>query len=309
MHLTPPSEAHAAALTPHLAATHAVLDGDRLVGGLAVTRPRPGTAELSVYVVPAERRRGVATEAVRTLCRDAGERVELVTPITDTVLQRVALDAGFTREAVRRGGSLREGVRHDDVVWAWLPGDTCGPVPRTLPDLPGGTLADGEVTLRPLDLTDVDDTLHLENLPDVRERSLSRHTRTRAEVERRCAAAGSEWLAGIRAELTILVDGEFAGSIGLFNEAFSRQAMVGYSMLPRLRGRGAATRAVRLVSAWAFEIGVLRLMAGTMPDNLASQRVLAKAGFVREGIQRSRFEGPGGTRIDDVTHVLFPATG
>ena len=309
MHLTTPSPAHAAALTPHLAATHAVLDGDRLVGGLAVSRPRPGTVEPSVWVVPEERRRGVATRAVRALCRDAGERVELVTMITDTTAQRLALNAGFTREAVRRGGTLRDGTRHDDVVWAWLPGDGGGPVRRSLPDLPGGALADGEVALRPLDLTDVDAMLHLGNLPDVRARSLSRHERTRPEIERRCAAVASDWLAGVRAELTILVDGGFAGNISLFNEAFSRQAMVGYSMLPSLRGRGVATRAVRLLSAWAFEIGVRRLMAGTMTDNVASQRVLAKAGFVREGIQRSRFEGPGGTRLDDVTHVLFPAPG
>jgi RimJ/RimL family protein N-acetyltransferase len=46
-----------------------------------------------------------------------------------------------------------------------------------------------------------------------------------------------------------------------------------------------------------------------MADNVASQRVLAKAGFVREGIQRSRFEGAAGARVDDVTHVLFPAPG
>jgi RimJ/RimL family protein N-acetyltransferase len=83
--------------------------------------------------------------------------------------------------------------------------------------------------------------------------------------------------------------------------------MIGYSMLPGFRGRGAATRAVRLLSAWALTTGVKRLVAGTMPDNVASQRVLEKAGFVREGIQRSRFDGPDGTRVDDVMYVLFPA--
>ena len=309
MYLTTPSPAHAATLTPHLAATHAVLDGDRLVGGLALSRLRPGASELAFWVAPEERRRGVATRAVRVLCGDTGRRLEIVTDITDTISQRVALNAGFTRETVRRGGTLRDGARRDDLVWAWLPGDGPGPGERPLPDLPGGELVDGEVRLRPLGMADVDDQLHLENLPDVRERMLVRHERTRQEIERRCAHAASEWLAGIRAELTILVGGEFAGGIGLFNDTFSRQAMVGYSMLPEFRGRGVATRAVRLLSAWAFEIGVKRLAAGTLTDNVASQRVLAKAGFVREGIQRSRFEGPGGTRIDDVTHVLFPAPG
>jgi RimJ/RimL family protein N-acetyltransferase len=309
MRLTTPTPAHAAVLTPHLPATHAVLDGDRLVAGLAVARVRPGTSELTFWVAPEKRRCGVATQAVRALCRGAAERLELVTDITDTVSQRVALNAGFTREAERRGGTLRDGVRCDDVVWSWLPGDSPGPAERPLPDFPDGGLVDGEVTLRPLGPGDVDELLALNNTPDVRARAIRRHERTRQEVERGCDGAESRWLAGQRAELVILVGGEFAGSISLYREEYGGQAMVGYSMLPEFRGRGATTRAVRLLSAWAFEIGVRRLVAGTMTDNVASQRVLEKAGFVREGIQRSRFDGPGGTRVDNVTHVLFPAPG
>jgi RimJ/RimL family protein N-acetyltransferase len=305
MRLTTPTPAQAALLAPHLPATHAVLDGDRLVGGLALAGVRPGTAELTFWVVPDERRRGVASRAVRALCGQAAERLELVTEITDTVSQRVALNAGFTREAVRRGGRLYDGTRRDEVVWSRLPGDPHGPAPRPLPDLPGNVLGDGEVTLRPLGPPDADDVFALLAVPDVRAREVYPRDRSRAGVEGRCAAAAHEWLAGIRAAFTIRVDGAFAGDIGLFNEAFSRQAMVGYSMLPEFRGRGAATRAVRLVSAWAFEIGVRRLVAGTAPDNVASQRVLAKAGFTREAIERSRFDGPDGERVDDFTHVLL----
>jgi RimJ/RimL family protein N-acetyltransferase len=313
MHLRTPTPDQAALLTPHLPAAHsvihAVLDGERLAGGLALSDLRPGTSQLSCWVVPEERRRGVATRAVRALCRATRERLELVTDITDTVSQRVALNAGFTRETVRREGRLRDGVRRDEVVFAWLPGDPPGPAARPLPALPGGALTDGEVSVRPLCPADVDDLLALLNRPDVRARAISRHERTRTEIERRCAAAESEWLAGVRADLTIRVNDEFAGDIGLYNEALSRQAMIGYSMEPGFRGRGVATRAVRLLSAWAFEIGVRRLVAGTMVDNVASQRVLEKAGFVREGIQRSRFVGPDGAGVDDVMHVLFPARG
>jgi len=309
MHLRTPTPAQAALLAPHLPATHAVLDGRRLVGGLALSGVRPGTSELSCWVVPDERRRGVATRAVRALCRTAAERLELVTDVTDTIAQRVALNAGFTREAVRRQSRLLDGVRHDEVVFARLPGDPPGPAARPLPAFPEDGLSDGEVSLRPLGPADVDDMLSLLNLPDVRARSLSHHVRGRTEIERRCMGAASEWLAGERADLTVRVDGAFAGDIGLYNEAFSGQAMIGYSMVPGFRGRGIATRAVRLLSAWAFEIGVRRLVAGTMADNVASQRVLEKAGFVREGVQRSRFAGADGARQDDVTHVLFPAPG
>ncbi|WP_433176476.1 GNAT family N-acetyltransferase [Actinoallomurus sp. CA-150999] len=295
----------AARLTPYLPVTHAVLDGDRLVGGLSLIEARPGVRELSIWVIPEERRRGVASKAVRTMTEQADGRLEMVTDVADTVSQRVALNAGFTREAVRRN-SGPGGGRPDDVVWAWLPGDPSGPAARTFPDLRGGELRDGEVSLRPLGPADVDELLTLINLPDVRARSIVRHVRPRAEVARRCEHAPSEWLAGNRADFTIRVNDELAGDIGLFYEAWSRSAMVGYSMLPAFRGQGVVTRAVRLLSAWAFEIGIPRLAAGTAPDNAASQRVLEKAGFVREGVQRSRVDGPNGTRIDDVVYVLLP---
>jgi RimJ/RimL family protein N-acetyltransferase len=307
--LRTPTAGQAAALAPHLPATHALLDGDRLVGGISLSGVRPGSREIGIWVMPEERRRGVATRAVRALSEHAGERLEFVTDITDTTSQRVALGAGFTREAVRRGGRLHAGDRRDEVLWARLPGDAPGPIARLLPDLPDGELRDGEVSLRPLGPPDVDDLLGLLNLPDVRATSPIRRERPRAEIARRCTNAASEWLAGNRADFTIRVNDAFAGDIVLSNEALGRQAMVGYGMLRGFRGRGVATRAVTLLGAWAFEVGVKRLVAGTFADNTASQRVLAKAGFVREAIQRSRFEGADGTRIDDVMHVLLPGRG
>lgn len=309
MRLSTPTRDQATLLAPHLNATHAVLDGGSLVGGLGVSPVRPGTSSLAFWVLPSARRHGVATEAVRALCRQADSRLELVTEITDTVSQRVALAAGFTRESVRRGAVWHDGRRRDDVVWAWLPGDPPGPVARPLPDLPDGVLRDGEVTLRPWCLADVDDLLGLLTLPDVMARAVYRRDLTRAYLERRCAAAASEWLAGERAGFTMRVNDEFAGDIGLSNEVFSGQATIGYSTLPAYRGRGVTTRAVRLLSTWAFEIGIRRLVAGTAPGNAGSQRVLAKAGFVHEAIQRSRFDGPDGERVDDFVHVLLPPPG
>ncbi|MEV5746500.1 GNAT family N-acetyltransferase [Actinoallomurus sp. NPDC052308] len=296
----------AARLAPYIPVTHAVLDGDRLAGGLSLIEARPGVRELSVWVIPEERRRGVASKAVRTLTEQAEGRLEMVTHVADTVSQRVALNGGFTRECVRRGSGPEGGGRPDEVVWAWLPGDPPGPAPRPLPDLRNGELRDGEVSLRPLGPADADDMWALVNLPDVRHRSVYTQERPRGEITRRCEHAASEWLAGHRAEFVIRVGDAFAGDISLYNEGWSRQAMVGYSMRPEFRGKGVATRAVRLVSAWAFEVGVQRLVAGTMTDNVASQRVLEKAGFVRESVQRSRFDRLDGTRIDDVVHVLFP---
>jgi RimJ/RimL family protein N-acetyltransferase len=59
------------------------------------------------------------------------------------------------------------------------------------------------------------------------------------------------------------------------------------------------------LSLWAFaETSVARLVAGTLPDNTGSQRVLQKAGFRREGYTRSRLPGAHGRRVDDVLFAL-----
>ncbi len=63
---------------------------------------------------------------------------------------------------------------------------------------------------------------------------------------------------------------------------------LGYWLVPSARGRRLASRAVRLLVAWALTEGRLaRVEALVEPWNLASQRVLEAAGFVRDGLMRS----------------------
>ena len=71
-------------------------------------------------------------------------------------------------------------------------------------------------------------------------------------------------------------------------------AEIGYWLAPEARGRGAATRALRLLSAWTLRewpIGRLHLMADV--DNTASQAVAERAGFTREARAASRHAGRG----------------
>jgi RimJ/RimL family protein N-acetyltransferase len=85
--------------------------------------------------------------------------------------------------------------------------------------------------------------------------------------------------------------------------------MIGYGMLPKFRGRGLMTRAVGLLTGWAFEaVGLARIVAGTAPDNLGSQAVLQRAGFTREAYEHDRLPGPNGTRVDNVQWVLLRPT-
>jgi ribosomal-protein-alanine N-acetyltransferase len=87
----------------------------------------------------------------------------------------------------------------------------------------------------------------------------------------------------------------------------SRRATVGYWLLPEARGRGLATRAVRLVSQWALRtLDVVRLGLLAEPSNERSQGVAERAGFSREGVLRSWTEIDG-RRIDYVSFSLVAA--
>jgi len=67
-----------------------------------------------------------------------------------------------------------------------------------------------------------------------------------------------------------------------------RSVELGYIVAPEARGRGVATEAVRLLTAWAFsELGALRSELWISVENDASKRVAERCGYVREGVLRS----------------------
>ena len=298
-------------------AIYAIADpvSDRLLGGIGLDKVVPSRrqAEIGYWVGPWARRRGVATAAVRALSDhvlSAGcERLELLTHLDNAPSQRVALAAGYQREGVRRGAlKSRVGARDDLLAYARLATDPPGPTPRLLPDLPGGELTDGTVTLRPLTGDDIDFYAELHNHPDVISTSVPPIPPSAEETRRRCAWAESHWLEGTKADLVITdtATGTPAGEISLYyQEPPTAQAMIGYSMLPAWRGRGFPTRAAQLLSLWTFaETNIARLIAGALPTNAGSQRVLQKAGFKQEAYLRSRLPGVTG-RVDDVQFVLL----
>lgn len=78
---------------------------------------------------------------------------------------------------------------------------------------------------------------------------------------------------------------------------------VGYFLLPDARGRGLATRAVRLLAAWARGPGGVRhLRLVTAADNAASRAVASRAGF-RESERSWRTDADGRTE-EHVVYIL-----
>ena len=100
---------------------------------------------------------------------------------------------------------------------------------------------------------------------------------------------------------------EFLGQVGIGR--LDWEQLVGeifYWVAAAARRRGIATRAARLVAAWAFEeLGLARIEITVDPANDASQRVAEAAGFTREGVLRSYQRFKDG-RMDAVMFARLP---
>jgi len=88
-------------------------------------------------------------------------------------------------------------------------------------------------------------------------------------------------------------------------DAERRIVEIGYFVLPAARGRGVATTIARLLAEHAFSLGIARVAAYVNVGNAASERVLERAGFTREGVIRS-MPKPDGRRVDKTLFSLLP---
>lgn len=99
-------------------------------------------------------------------------------------------------------------------------------------------------------------------------------------------------------------DGRIVGRLnitGIVRGAFL-SGNVGYWTDAGLAGRGLMSGALMVAADHARDVlGLHRLQAGTVPENLASQRVLERAGFERIGLARDYLRIAGRWR----DHVLF----
>lgn len=101
------------------------------------------------------------------------------------------------------------------------------------------------------------------------------------EGRRRTPSRGRPW-----GPWVMLLDGAAIGGVG-FHEPPELDpegwVELGYGIAEPFRGRGLTTACVRALIEVAAEAGVTRIRATCLPGNLASGRVLAKAGLIRAG--------------------------
>ena len=104
------------------------------------------------------------------------------------------------------------------------------------------------------------------------------------------ARAEQQWLRGAGAPF-VIADAADDQPLGLLNLQFGDDeevANLAVSVFPEARGRGVATKALRLGALWGLrELGLARVAAEAAADNHASIRAIEKAGFHREGTLRA----------------------
>ncbi len=93
-------------------------------------------------------------------------------------------------------------------------------------------------------------------------------------------------------------DGDLIGAVHLkFTDASHRQGELGYVIAKNSWGLGYATEVARCLIAFGFdELDLDRITATCHPDNLASARVLEKAGMRLEGTLRGNLQFRGASR-------------
>jgi ribosomal-protein-alanine N-acetyltransferase len=104
----------------------------------------------------------------------------------------------------------------------------------------------------------------------------------------------------------IVVDGAAVGGIGLVlkDDVFRRSAEIGYWLGEQFWGRGIVTEAVRAVTDYAFAtFDLCRVYAGVFEWNLASTRVLEKAGYEFECRMKKSVTKDGQT-IDELIYAM-----
>jgi RimJ/RimL family protein N-acetyltransferase len=164
------------------------------------------------------------------------------------------------------------------------------------------TLSNGDLVLRPLREEDIDAVFNA-----CQDQTISAFTRVPYPSDKEMA---EEFVRGCDLSyrnhqgivFAIEQNGRFAGTIGLHGlQLTDHCAEVGYWVEKTHRGNGLCTAALQSLLDFSLNILAFRRIEGMADfDNLASQRVMERAGMVRDALLRNRVTKPNGNQIDMV---------
>lgn len=142
-------------------------------------------------------------------------------------------------------------------------------------------LSDGVITLSQLSLDDVD--AHFAGEDELLVRWLNGGPGTRAGVEEYIRQCMQQWdIDGPLRAFGIRVSAELVGTVDLRwgqPSLSAGQVNVAFGLYPAWRGRGLATRAVKLACRYAASAGASQAVIKVAPDNVASEAVARRSGF------------------------------
>ena len=103
-------------------------------------------------------------------------------------------------------------------------------------------------------------------------------------------------------------DRKFAGTISFHSISVKNSAgEIGYWMSESMRGKSIATTAVRMLTDYGFAtIGFKRVEAMVDIENIASTKLLASAGYQREGLLRKKISRDDGRQVDMYLFAAIP---
>lgn len=172
---------------------------------------------------------------------------------------------------------------------------------------PDPPLGDGEILLRTRRKTDVP-AIALASLDPETQRRLDDPPLDPESRQESVTRAEAQWSNGTGAPF-VIADAADDRPLGLLNLQFGEDeeaASLAVSVFPAARGRGVATRALRLAALWGLrDLGLARVAAEAAVDNHASIRAIEKAGFRREGTLRAHCKTHG-ERHDCAMFSLLP---
>ncbi|HYC26395.1 MAG TPA: GNAT family protein [Nitrososphaerales archaeon] len=146
-----------------------------------------------------------------------------------------------------------------------------------------------KVNLKVVEKDEVGQFLELSNRPELWGLYESPNQRSKEETQRNF----EEW----RGSKRFFIQTKAGANIGIIIQFEVVPGMapqfgleIGYAMAPEERGKGYTTDAVNLLLDYSFLTSpVTRIQAHVEVENLASQRILEKTGFTREGINRKSY--------------------
>ena len=171
---------------------------------------------------------------------------------------------------------------------------------------PEPRLADGDIALRPFEVGDAGAVAAACQDPDILRFTFMEDGLTEAGAVEWINRAKEWWPRGnLRFAIVDAGDDRLLGQVGLGVNPRHLSAEGYYWVVPSERGRGVASQGLGLVTDWGFSKGIERLFLLIHPENRASNRLVAKMGFVREGILRA-YEPVKDQRPDLVSWSLLP---